>query len=271
MVAVSLSSVVLLAVSTVLLHSVRVNQRMSETITQDEVSHRFAAECLRVLQLLDSHRLPVLPRVHSHGNIRFTNGLRNPIALTHGPTAPNPNSDAITALELSPSDRLTVLHASTSSPYQFYACTQSRAPLPATVRSYVGLSADGMYELVGQRQVAAPGCWQFTLAEQPSMSVFAPTHSSPALVRVLVPILAQYTLYVNRRNELRYLGHRGAVNDENQPIASDIGDVSFRVVKNMLGLTSLAARRKLGSHEFRLSHTNILSRLPPASFLLTRP
>ena len=271
LVALSISSIVLLAISTVILHSLGLNQRLSVTLSREEVSHRFAVECLRLLQRLDTHRLPIPPRIHPRGHLTFTDGSENPISRSIGPTAPSPTSDAITALELAPTEQLTVLQASTTSPYQYYACRQGQTPLPASVRSYVGLSADGMFELVGSRQASTPGCWTFVLSAQVSMSVPRAPHGSPALVRTLIPVLSHYTLYVNRRNELRYLGHRGGVNDENQPLIADIGELSLHLSTNAAGLFSLAARRRIGPQLYTFSHTNLLVRLPLANILLTRP
>ena len=269
-----LGSILLLTASTVILHSFKLGRQLDLHTTRDEISQRFAIESLKVLQNLDSHRLPIPPRIHHRGQIAFTDRTVNGVTRTAGPNRPSMLSDAITTIELAPVRRLTVLQAppaSAAPPFRYYACGTGPDPLPPTVRSYIGLSADGMFELVGPRQAGASGCAQFTLTATRSMSIETPPGSSAALVRTIIPVLAHYTLYRNQRGELRYLSHRGEINDENQPIAGEIGELAFRLIPHSTGLFALTAERRLRGYRYSVSHTNLLARESTASLPFLRP
>ena len=90
-------------------------------------------------------------------------------------------------------------------------------------RSFIGVSLNGIVEMVGRVQGGNGRCRTLT-ASAPIRSMLSTTEPVTRLpfVRLVVPISALATLYVDTRGTLRYLSHLGEQTLENQPLADGV-------------------------------------------------
>lgn len=186
---------------------------------------RIKEEIAQIIAELDSNRLNITPRLHKAGKIKFTDGSFNPI-MSLSPSAANypaTDADAVTSVAVRVLESHKVKDARLSgSHYIFLACPRwKKLANPGAIRSFVAFSADGSFELTGGSDSAdSSGCRNFSLLQQKSMSLN--NSGSPLNARILIPIERQYTLYVGSDRQLRYLGHAGASNIENQPLLEGV-------------------------------------------------
>ncbi len=186
---------------------------------------RIKEEIAQIIAELDSNRLNITPRLHKAGKIKFTDGSFNPI-MSLSPSAANypaTDADAVTSVAVRVLEIHKVKDARLSgSHYIFLACPRwKKLANPGAIRSFVAFSADGSFELTGGSDSAdSSGCRNFSLLQQKSMSLN--NSGSPLNARILIPIERQYTLYVGSDRQLRYLGHAGASNIENQPLLEGV-------------------------------------------------
>lgn len=177
---------------------------------------------------LDASPLPLMPIIHEKASIRFADGTANPV--TFGGNAPHPDSNAVTIISPDSACSLRVLSVDTSSSgFRYFACAQYRRPdAQSPPASFIGVSVDGlMYMAGGAAPIPArPGCFLADLNQSRNMAL-PPAEFDAQTLRLLVPISREYTIYVSKNGDLRILGHRGAMNIENQPIMSGIGNILF--------------------------------------------
>lgn len=171
----------------------------------------------------DSHRLVISPRVHTGGIILRTDGEMNAVMSAAPDLRPASDSDALTVLELEIKKSLRIekcLHEKLDA--EVTACPRfEESCVVEEGQSFVGMSVDGMVELEVSES-SRGGCCRLRLHRTPSMSLPSPEQFGSCTTGVLVPVGRHYSLYVDRNGRLRYLGHRGAVNIENQPVVEGV-------------------------------------------------
>lgn len=236
---------------------------------------------------LDSSRLVLPPRLHPGGNITFGDGTRNPIM--DSPRAPRAGSDAITFAYLESGAQYRVVRPPAAvsgalapdqpigASFILDACPQYDKRInPDNHRSLVGVAVDQMRELkiLGQRSHRRGGCVSLALRADKSMVVpaqeFEPVNNpSGTTFLVLIPIRDLYTLYVDANGTLRYLGHCGNENIENQPMSGGISELRVSMSEDPFHLTALTAEVSCHAHRPRsFSDSNLLSRSSPINILL---
>lgn len=229
-----------------------------------------------LLEDLDSHRLPVLPRVHKQGQILFTSGAANPVMQAAHGRRPAAHSDAITGFRLDPLRSQRVIEVSRQGEYfRYVGCRRFNTGFPAnSYRSYAGLSVDGIVELTGQ-SLPHPGrsdCRDFLLLAQDSMSFESRAADYPGNIRLLVPISAHYTWYLDEKQRLRFLSHAGAANIENQPAGKLHGRISLDLVAWPAGIAFLKLIHELEDCPPAVFwFNNNLSRIQAFDFLMNMP
>ena len=196
---------------------------------------RTSARLQQAMDSLDSHRLDIPPRVHRQGRIAFTDGDPNPVVNLRTRNAPHPEADAISSLTLDLPALHDVFSLTGASPGAvFAACPRYGGPFSASsYEGYVGLSADGLLALTGRAAAhpGRPGCRDFALTPAKSMTISPAPPERILLVRSIVPITAEYTLYLDLQNQLRYLAHSAADNIENQPMLSNLAGLKLELVR----------------------------------------
>jgi hypothetical protein len=219
---------------------------------------------------LDGHRFKLLPKVQPLGMVLFSDGSPNPV-MSHPLFSPNPSSDAMTLMHLSLTEAWRVTDCRVTDQNEaFEACLAYAAQCSLEdVRSFLGVSVDGFYELVGKVS-GSDSCRSFVLRAARSMSLPFTNAAPSCSIRLIVPILEHFTLYQDKTLELRYLAHAGDENLENQPLMHGVKTIQFAVTPLLHdSLYSVSASILLASgKEEKLYATPQLGRLPALNLLL---
>jgi hypothetical protein len=220
----------------------------------------------KIMEETDSHRFIIAPKIHHAGIIRFSDGKDNPVmnSIALKPA----NSDAISSISLSLQTAYYTLDPVPLSAAAFTACPSFGVTLnndPAQ-KSFLGVSAHGIVELFGSVKLSRGGCAEFSLKPAQSMLVPVP---DPALtsISLIIPIVREYTLYIDEKDQLRFLSHEGSENIENQPLFHGIRQLSLSLKQNSAGgyeiLSTASAEYKPAGRKLFINH---LSRMQTADF-----
>lgn len=273
--ALSIASAMMLMLFQLVRQEVEIHQKLRWNFEAEETKNRIEALLRTGIRDLDRSTVPILPRIHKRGRITFTDGSPNPILsgpLLHRPL---PGADAITFLKLEPRASLTVKAiAGRESRWSLLVCPRYRPTLHTSVRSFLGLSADTSVELTTDRDVELGlACRKISARASRSMLAKSSDHTDVPFVRILIPIVNARTLYVDRNKTLRYVGHRGGMNIENQPVVQRVKQfaLSGRVANGwqVYGLEARYANSR--SPEATHSWVATVARAPTFNLLLNRP
>lgn len=224
----------------------------------------------------DTHRLDIPPRIHRNGQVLFANNEMNQLSQSTSPNAPDSSSDAMTNFSLSSMEYLKVLEVKrTALSFQYIACAAFQVPQPNDdEQSFIAISADGPSYLFGTiRKIRnRKGCFLLNLRQQVNMLLPIKENLIPLGVRSLIPIDREYTIYLSKKGELRYLGHKARKNVENQPLFGPLLQIHFtlsiRSPENLL----LFGTQVLFSNEYGFSYASAahLSRFSHLNLLLNQ-
>lgn len=224
---------------------------------------------------INLHSFSLLPRIHKGGNIRSTDGQANPVLKGTAAMRPIADSDAITYLRLNISQTLEVLSLSAQSS-SVYVCTRYSGTFnSAMYKSYLLLSPAGFHESSGKisNVTLANGKYCCDIRLKPVHSMIGQNllNLDLNLTRFIIPIERIYTIYIDRKGNLRHLGHTGLSNIENQPILERSSEIKIAQQALSNGLTQLTLRTKIRNREIKVMLTNNLPRKHFLDFLLNRP
>lgn len=224
---------------------------------------------------LDSHRLPLLPRIHANGRITLTNGAALSVMTGAIERRPNPNSDAFTAIKLAPIDSLWITERQISGEFlDVNGCLQFRSKASLSqYRSFIGVSSMHLLELES-RSISEPanGCYRLRLRAVESLSAQAVAIEALNFLQVVVPISEHFTIYQSNGLELRYIAHVGREIIENQPIiqSKSVFKLNFNlsVIPEIYELKATLLDQELAPREISLR--NRLSRVSQINNLVNR-
>ena len=241
--------------------------------------HRQVATDLRarnmlsdLISALDTHRFNFGIKIHPGAAIKYTSGADNPV--TNGKTAPLKGSDAVSALELDRPKTLWINERSISGTnLQVFACARwSERPAPAEATHFLGLGPGAQLELIGKAKahIGRKDCLDLELHAEPSMII--PELGEISFISELIPIKREFTLYLDGEGQLRFLGHQGAKNIENQPVIRNISGLKLALNEAWSGVFSLSAEitHKHGKKD-HYELVSKISRLAVYQQLLSRP
>lgn len=224
---------------------VLLNQKIRLSLKNDQVSAKLAALILKINQDLDTNRFELIPRIHSNGVITYTDGTLCSTS-TQNLLQPKSNSSAISTLKISSIKSLKVISHSAN---QFVACfvyPQQASQLdfdPQTLKGYLGITIDGFAELIGTTTAnnSNNNCFDLNLNLTKSMQIPEPQITAINAIKLLIPIEENYTLYLDKLDQLRFLSHKGGSNLENQPIIKGLKQINFNLETNQ-AITKISAQ-----------------------------
>ena len=202
------STPLLLSIITVLKESIGVHLRVMIESQDNESLLRLRSIIHETIVELDQHRLELPARIHHAGQIRFSNNTDNPVMRSRT-NPPATNSDAITSAKLAVQNSLIVNQAITlGSRIIFTCCERFAEPFNKDdYKSYLGVHADGVIELTGSltQLSSAPSCWELNATPEISMIADSSNPDLTGNIRLIIPIDRLYTIYLNDKEELRFL------------------------------------------------------------------
>ena len=208
-------------------------------ITQ-EVNGRFAAAktigaITGALLALDRNRQPFAAQITSGGTLRFSNGVRHPLASISTTSGPRSDSDIITVIDLDNRYRGAVTTATISgASIDATVCgLASRIPSSA-FKSYLILTIEGARQVVGEVVPISSTCAR--LMGSSIQGAVSGTAAFPSRPLIFVPIDREYSIFVDRAANLRLASHTGNILLENQPITPNVDSITIASARRASGV-----------------------------------
>lgn len=212
----------------------------------------------------------LLPRIHRKGRITYTDGSPHQTLSGAVLRRPLPGTDAISFAVVHPAFSLLVhTHTAQGQANTLYVCLRDRTRTTTRrFRSVLGVSADGVFELrpPGQGFSIVRPCFRLRVAATPSLLFPSATQADLARVRLLVPIDAVETLYLDRSKSLRLFRSSGISMLENQPLVDGLRRlrISARLTPSPYRLAEVSVA--FGVERSDLTERTWLSSLARSSF-----
>lgn len=182
-----------------------------------------------VVENQNSFRFVKTYKIHPLGKVTFSDNSEN-IISTHKTLSPKPNSKAISSAKILFKELMSVKESQNFvDGVSILTCFTNQILKQSfsakDIKSYLAITSDGAVELVGSLVKKDNSCYEGILAKNRSIIFEQPKFLT---IKYLVPIRSISTIYLSKENELRFLGHSGENNIENQPILKDLSGVNFR-------------------------------------------
>jgi len=166
-------------------------------------------------------------RIHKGGSISLADGTLHPIMRLQGTSLPRPNSDALSLLEFAPHNAAAIRPSSNSTT----SVCNVIANVPRAER-VLSLLTVGIH---GSEHLAIDGTtqgiiWPASCGELrtfPLKSVFIRPFTPRIAHQIALPIVQEYTVFIDRSSHLRLISHRGTWIRENQPLVDGIREITF--------------------------------------------
>ena len=261
LVSISLSVIFLSLLSRIYFSTLHFKLSAEATVEARSIESVFNGYLARIIRDYDSHPLLLPPIIHPNGRVRYSDGTYNQVVFGPERLQPDPLSSAITIIAPDFELAMKVDSDTEIESSSLVGCNQDRRALDIElVRSVIAIGIDGIWEarVIAISRIGAEGCYRFHLTSEQGM--FLPGLPAQALpfIRRIVPIGELYTIYLARDGELRYLGHAGRINIENQPIISGLSTFKAEHINGtpggLLGLALSGETRERSIYQARISH-----------------
>ncbi len=177
-----------------------------------------------IIQDLSWHTLPIEPKIFGKGEINIDG---DPFLLSSDPLKlPNVRSDAISYLSL---DYSHLIHVTLNENLILEGCSDKL--IPNILYNFIGIDLGGVSYFQGYARKIAVGCYQFQVIQMPNLILAKRHEKFPIFTKILIPVVDEYLVYVDRTNQLRYVTLKGLNILENQPVFEDAPDLSLSLIK----------------------------------------
>lgn len=230
--ALSIGAIILTGAMRLLPALVSANKRAKVAADDAYLVARSHAILSSSMELLDTHRFNIPPRIHRLGRITYRGSeteTGGPHAImSHKSLSPSDN-DAVTfmGLTLAHTRAITKITTLDTTPnattLQVNSCP--RFTTASSYRRFVLVTPHHLHEAILLEPAIIPfsGCSLLTLAVTRSVSLEPPpTVLANNIHALLVPIEHHFTLYVDKHRRLRLLNHYGGRTVENQPMLEGV-------------------------------------------------
>lgn len=271
LISVFLSGVITLACATLLSSSLKSFSEVRRFTSHSQAILRTRAIISASIRSRDTHPFFLPMRIQTGGSLNYTDGTPNNFRASSEATRPDIDSSSITSTILAPEAAHRTIHArSFGERLIIFGCPIGEYNFDrSNIQSFVGVHADGLVELRGNATAHAgrPECSDFEIQATPSMIVENSLYGSVEDIQILIPIKNSYTIYLSQNGTLRYLGHEGDQNIENQPLVENIlglnlSHESIGGINLVQGTISLTTNREhsfsFAERRAKTSHFNFL-------------
>lgn len=179
--------------------------------------------------------------ISTGGSTLLPNGALHPLASLSGKSSPATGSHIISFLDLSPHYAGTIERTMIDGPsVTVVACGFDHRPSPSQFKSFVALGVSGPVQLAGSLRTVSSSCVELTAESLPGL-VSDPATVLPSSLHRLVPVNREYSLFVDRAEQLRISSHTGPRVSENQPLGSGVREIIFSELSSADGAVALSA------------------------------
>jgi prepilin-type N-terminal cleavage/methylation domain-containing protein len=232
----ALSGVVMVLLTGLLQPTLKLTELLKSRKREFYTALRIEALFREAMEKVDTHRLPIFPRVHPRGDVQYADGTPHPLNARYDSLGPDVNSDAFTWVSVHTQSlrwvsEITEVRKLQEGGYEIdlEECNSTDLPIPNEERSLLGLSPDAVFELqVLSRRIDRP-CTYYTL--RLTKSIILPNRVADG--RILLTIRAVFsveqigTLYLDREDRFRLVSHSGEEIVENQPVLEDVKEIKL--------------------------------------------
>jgi len=225
----AVSGIVISCASLVILTATRLHFELSSILNGAVARQKTIAAVDAALRSLDRHRFDGGVVITSAEDALSGN---HPVSNVSGTSAPRGHSDIVSVVEVSPLERGVLVSADRgSTTISLTACSFFKRPVLSEVRSYLLVDLDGFQHVTAQLVASGADCLRGTA--QPLRSIFTAPGYHTGSLHYILPVLREYSLFIDRSGQLRLVSHVGQRVIENQPI---VRGLSFlRVVRETHG------------------------------------
>lgn len=261
------SSVLLIAAS---LFSETTKALLEQSLWQKEQEHKsvLQVELARILRAYDSHPLDFGIKLHKNGVIKYSDGSVHPISQLKTTSRAKSGSDAISVIKTKIDSTLVI---NTVSNQQVACFLFNQASTALTARSYLAVTTEGTFQVLVRllKPVSSTSCSQFEITAIKGIFSDALPKELRNFIGALIPVVEEYTLYVDASSQLRIVSHLAGRLLENQPIIRGAKPLKFSLTK--IGIQQTFTNQiKLSSGKVAFSELSKIARKPPEEFLALR-
>lgn len=237
------------------LHTTRIQRELSREVSATVAVQKTAAAVITALRSLDRHRLPCCVVVQSSDSLTQST---HPVRGLRGTAAPRPRSDIVSVLEVSPLARLRITSGTLAptSPHLSATTCGDSAALPSPLRSFLVVGLSGVTQITGTLSQISAGCRTVT-GTVIERGIFSTETTLRGSQHLLLPVLREYSLFIDRSSQLRLVSHVGGRIIENQPLLRGVSS---------LHISSLPAEQ--GLSRYAITVTPLMSR-PHTTFFVS--
>jgi hypothetical protein len=195
---------------------------LKDRLTAERTIIESFARLERAFMAVDSARSNGLWKIHPGGRFSFANGSEHPISRIKGTSQPRPGSDGLSILEVNPSGALVITFDSEKGT-AFCPLYSNRWKIDG-IRSFIkrSIHGDTQYSYGNELHGAVWPRSCGSLSGSPIQSVTIKRPQREIAGQIILPVVQEYSLFVDRSSHLRLISHRGGWIRENQPLINGI-------------------------------------------------
>lgn len=232
-------AVTLPGVALYLTNLTRTTKYLSDTHQTSLTTLKTFAVLSSALKAVERNRLECATVVTQGSSPLLPSGGRHPLSSLTGTSAPRPESDILTVIDLAPlyRGRIEAITALGSS-IEARICGAARRPTSGQFKSYLLYTLAGPAQVVGDATSSGTGCYSVngTLIS----GVVSQATWLAASAHEVAPIDREYSIFIDRSGNLRLASHTGSRILENQPITRGLRSLDITETELSGGIRSFA-------------------------------
>ncbi len=224
LIAISLSLIIALIAYQILRTSILTKKIITNDYNVSFQSLRIKSLADDIAQDLNSHPLPIEPRIFKDGLITINN---QHFEVSQDPLKqPSSLSDSISFMELDFANKISV---SLNEELILEGCNENIKR--NLLQRFIGLDLRGASYLQGEAIPVSKDCYKFFISQKPNLIIAKKSTEYPLFTKVLIPVVSEYLIYKDYSNRLRYVTLEGDLIKENQPIFDNAPNIKIDLLK----------------------------------------
>lgn len=198
----------------------------SQQIAARAVATKAALIISASLVSLERTHLPGLFQVAAGDALITSSGGLHPVSGVSSTSRPRAGSAVISSVEVEPRYRGRVRESTLSgASADLTVCDATSVPSSGQFRSYLAIGLQGLCQFTGVITPSGHGCFLFSGTV--TKGLFTNGNCQPASLLEFVPVVREFSIFIDRTGELRLASHVGMRILENQPIARGLRSLTL--------------------------------------------